>query len=102
MTGSQPHWEPRPDPATTRSPRRRRVFLWVFLAVQLLFLIWLIGGVSSGAGTPADCGTLDRETCNEAENAGTAIGAGVVILLWAAVDVILGVSYAVYRLARRR
>ncbi|MER5307563.1 hypothetical protein ABT034_07215 [Streptomyces sp. NPDC002773] len=97
-----PQWQPPASPATGTPPRKKaRVFLWVFLAIQVLFLLWAILGASSGAGTPDDCGTLDQKTCNDAESAGTAIGVGLLILLWAAVDVILGVSYAIYRLAKR-
>jgi ABC-type Fe3+ transport system permease subunit len=91
---------PAQSPAQPRKPRR--VFLWAFLAVQLIFLLWVLLGAQSGAGTPDDCGTLSREACNDADNAGTAIGVGIVIALWAAVDIILGITYAVYRLARRR
>ncbi|MFF9869574.1 hypothetical protein ACF1G0_29930 [Streptomyces sp. NPDC013953] len=69
--------------------------------MQLLFLIWVILGASSGAGTPEDCGVLNRQDCNEAENVGTAIGVGLIIALWVAVDVILGITYLVYRLSRR-
>ncbi|MGY0021372.1 hypothetical protein [Streptomyces sp. cg35] len=84
--------------------RRRRFgwFVWFFLAVQLLFVLWVVVGVRSGAGTPADCGDLDAQTCNDAANTGTAIGVGLVIVLWAVVDIILGITYAVVRLARRR
>ncbi|MFE6223057.1 hypothetical protein [Streptomyces sp. NPDC057854] len=86
----------------SNQPRKpRRVFLWVFLAIQALFLLLVILGASSGAGAPEDCGTLARETCNDAESAGTAIGVGILIALWAAVDLILGVTYAIYRVSRR-
>ncbi|MDX3608943.1 hypothetical protein PV702_21375 [Streptomyces sp. FL06-04B] len=71
------------------------------MGVQIFFLVRPIIGIVSGSGTPEDCGTLDRRSCNDAENAGTAIGAGLIIVLWAGVDVILGITYAVYRLARR-
>ncbi|WP_239008495.1 hypothetical protein [Streptomyces sp. Tue 6075] len=90
-----PQRQPQPPP---RSPRKKHR---VFLGVQLLFLIWLIAGIASGSGTPEDCGTLDKQACNDAENAGTAIGVGLIIVLWAVVDVILGITYAVHRLARR-
>lgn len=93
---------PPQPPQPPQQPRKRRIFMWVFFAVQVLFLIWVIAGVSSGAGSPDDCGTLSREACNDAENAGTAIGVGLVIALWAAVDIVLGFSYAIYRLGRRR
>ncbi|MGW6056310.1 hypothetical protein [Streptomyces sp. NPDC055189] len=86
-------------PAPTR--KRPRWFMWAFLALQVVFLLWVIFGVRSGAGTPDDCGTLDTRTCNAAENTGTAIGVGLVILLWAVVDIILGITYAVVRIARR-
>ncbi|MFI8965340.1 hypothetical protein ACIGO8_24880 [Streptomyces sp. NPDC053493] len=98
--GSTPPWQPPPPP---QQPLRknRRIFLWVFLAVQLLFLIWLITGIASGAGSPEDCDTLDQKTCNDAETVGTAIGVGLILILWAVVDVILGITYAVYRFSKR-
>ncbi|MFF8387302.1 hypothetical protein ACF053_27175 [Streptomyces kanasensis] len=69
--------------------------------MQLLFLIWVIMGTVSGAGTPEDCGTLGQPVCNDAENLGTAIGVGLVIALWAAADIILGITYLIYRISRR-
>ncbi|MEV5607273.1 hypothetical protein [Streptomyces sp. NPDC052225] len=81
--------------------KRRRVFMWIFLAIQVLFLVWVITGASAASGSPGDCGSLDAETCNDASDAGTAIGVGLVILLWAVVDIILGITYAVVRIARR-
>ncbi len=84
------------------SPRKRkRVFMWFFLAVQVLFLIWIIAGISSGSGQPSDCGSLDAETCNAASDTGTAIGVALIFAFWAIVDVILGFIYLVVRLARR-
>lgn len=85
--------------------KRRRVFLWLFLAVQLLFLIWVITGASTASGTPEDCRSLtgdDLKLCEDASEVGTTIGVGLIIGLWAAVDVILGFTYVVYRLASRR
>ena len=38
---------------------------------------------------------------NDAGNAGKAIGVGLVIVFWMVVDVILGITYGVYRLATR-
>ncbi|WP_217245335.1 hypothetical protein [Streptomyces sp. AC602_WCS936] len=85
--------------------KRHRVFPWVFLAVQILFLIWVITGAASGSGTPAQCRgrTGDAlELCEDASDVGTAIGVWLVIVLWAATDIILGFTYLVFRLARRR
>jgi hypothetical protein len=75
--------------------------LWVLLAVQLLFLIWVIIGARNGAGTPEDCGTLSQPDCNDAENLGTAIGVGLIVALWAAAHIILGITYLIYCISRR-
>lgn len=101
-----PQWGPRPEPPPpapkTRKPRR--IFLWIFLAVQVIFLVWVIVGASSGAGTPKECRGLtgqDLQNCKDASHVGTTIGVGLVIGLWAAVDIILGITYFIYRLSRR-
>lgn len=75
---------------TDVQPRKKRVFLWFFLAVQAIFVLWLVVGLST-ADTGGDA----------AAEAGTAIGAALIVTLWAVVDFILGVTYAIYRLARR-
>ncbi|MFC8096892.1 hypothetical protein [Streptomyces sp. NPDC057301] len=70
-----------------------------------MFLIWVIAGAASGSGTPEECQGLTGDSlksCEDAGDIGTTIGVGLVIAFWAAIDVILGVTYAVYRLARRR
>ena len=107
--------QPYPPGAIPPPRKRRRVFLWVFLAIQVLFVIWVIAGAASGGGIHAqavaychahpdayvsfsDCVSLS----GGGSKAGTAIGAGIIIVLWVAADVILGVSYGVYRLAARR
>lgn len=80
---------------------RFRPFTWVLLAINLLFLVWVIAGASQASGMPESCGTLSAEACNAAANAGTAIGVALIIALWAAVDVILGVLWLVTRPKRR-
>ena len=106
-----------------RPPRRkrRRVFLWVFLAIQALFLIWVIAGLFTKTGpstsqiasacyhhnwfplfkSQADCVTHFGGALNTAGEAGKGIGIALIIVFWMVVDVILGVSYGVYRLATR-
>jgi len=91
-------------PAHQSAPRkRRRVFLWIFLAVQALFIVWVIGGSVSGHSSAVHCHDqfLTHAQCASAANAGTAIGVVLVIVFWMVVDVILGVSYGVYKLATR-
>jgi hypothetical protein len=105
------------EAAATGQPRkRRRVFLWVFLAIQALFIIWLIaGGASAGgsihASVAAQClqqakgmGMTQAQCISwlgGAAKTGTAIGAALIVVLWTVVDIILGISYGVYRLATR-
>ncbi|GAA2672242.1 hypothetical protein GCM10010310_12400 [Streptomyces violaceolatus] len=85
--------------------KQRRVFLWLFLAAQILLLIWVITGAASVSGASAECRGLtgdDLEVCEDASGVGTAIGVGLIVALWAAVDIILGFTYVEIRLARGR
>lgn len=79
--------------------KRHHVFLWVFLAIQALFLVWVIAGASTGSTCTGLTG--DTLTTCQAGQVGTGIGVALVITFWAVVDVILGISYGVYRLAKR-
>lgn len=60
--------------------KRNRVFLWVFLAIQVAFLGWTI---YTGVATPQS-------------------GLGLQIGLWAASAVIGGAIYLIYQLPRSR
>jgi hypothetical protein len=53
----------------------------------------LIAGVNSASDSGKDCGA--QQVCQDANDVGTAIGAGLVIFLWAAGAVILGVIWLV-------
>jgi hypothetical protein len=121
--------------------RKRRVFLWVFLGIQVLFVVWIAVGVggnskSMNQGVTASDRAQAVQLCDKggwrylspvnsnvdyksqsacvsdqakslaaldrgASTAGTAIGVGLLIALWVAVDIILGVGYGIYRLATR-
>lgn len=91
-----------PSPAGQVTRRRRSKFLWFFMALQLLFVIWLVAALASSGSPPEDCGVLDAQTCQDASDAGTTVGVLLLVALWAFVDIIVGGSYAIYRLARRR
>lgn len=80
--------------------KKRRVFLWIFLAVNLLFIIWIIGGIASG-GDASDCGSLSQEDCQAASDVGTGIGVFLILVLWVIVDVLLFIPWVIYKLARR-
>ena len=91
-------WYPQPQYAQPAPAKRRhRIFPWAFLAIQALFIIWIIAGARSAASSPQDCQYLTQQECRNAANAGAAIGAGLIIALWAFADVILGVGYLVLR-----
>jgi hypothetical protein len=49
----------------------------------------------------ADCGKHYGGALNDGGTAGMAIGVGLIIAFWVAVDGILGISYGIYKLARR-
>jgi hypothetical protein len=87
--------------ATEPPKKKRRIFLWVFLAIQVLFIIWIITGMGSTSGKATDCGGLDQETCEAAEDVGAGIGVFFIIVFWMMVDFLLAVGYGIYRLAKR-
>jgi uncharacterized membrane protein len=71
-----------PPPQVQPPRKRRRVFVWVFLAIQMIFLGWVIyAGVSLPQSGPSN---------------GVAIQMG----LWVLTDVILGVIYLIRQLPR--
>jgi ABC-type phosphate transport system permease subunit len=109
-------------PPQEKPRKKRRVFMWFFFAVQVLFIIWIITAVASvhtGATqaqltsacynhnwyplfkSQADCVQHYGGALNDAGTAGKAIGVGLVVVFWFVVDMILGVCYGVYRLATR-
>jgi len=102
MADSAPRNLSQSEARSTPPKKKRRVFLWVFLVIQVLFIIWIIGGASTGAGTPEDCEGLSEEACNAASDIGTTIGVALIIGVWVVVDFLLAVIYGVYRLATRR
>lgn len=105
------------EAAATAQPRkRRRVFLWVFLAIQALFIIWLIaGGASAGGSIHASVAArclqeakgmgMTQAQCiswlGGAAKTGTAVGAALIVVVWVVVDFLVSLTYGVYRLATR-
>jgi hypothetical protein len=83
--------------ATNEPKKKRHIFRWVFLAIQALFLIWIISG---GASASNNCDGKTGDALSACQ-AGTAVGAGIgivlIIVLWVAVDVILGITYLIVR-----
>jgi hypothetical protein len=64
-------------PPAARPRKRRRIFLWFFLAVQVIFIIWLItGGVAADHNVTHCVG----QYCKGATEAGSAIGIGLIVV----------------------
>jgi len=77
---------------------RFRIFTWIILIINVLFLIWIITGISSRpSATAANCQSLDLKTCQAANDAGTGIGVFLIIFLWVAADIILGIIWLITR-----
>jgi hypothetical protein len=82
------------EQAEVEPPKHRhRIFPWVFLGVQIIFLVWIITGANSGG----DCPAGQQNACD----AGTTIGVGLIIGVWVAVDIILALTYLMFRVFRR-
>lgn len=94
----QPPYMPPPPPLPP--PRRRRfpLFWLAFTAVQVIFLVWVIGGANAAQDTGPDCG----QACQAGTDAGTVIGVAVVVALWIGVDLLLLLGRVVVMLSRRR
>ena len=90
-----------PDPKAPR--KRRRVFLWIFLLVQVLFIAWLISaGVTGDHGTThCTAAGLTSGQCKSASEVGTGLAIGFIVVFWVAVDLLLSIPYVIYRLSRR-
>lgn len=108
---------------TPEKPRRkpRRVFMWFFLALQLVFIAMIVAygmestgpshadivaGCYNGAWqglfqSQQDCVVHYGHALNEAGHAGQGIGIALVIVLWAIVDTILGIGRFVVLTARK-
>lgn len=74
---------------------------WLFIALQLIFILWLVTGIASTSHHATGCEQLSQHTCDSAYNAGRAIGAFLIVFLWVAVDVIIGVCVFIVRRTRR-
>lgn len=99
--------------------KKRRVFLWVFLAIQVIFIAMIVFWATRSTGVlPGEiaqtCGgnkwyPLWKSYQDCAAHSGaiaahdTAKGLAITgtIIAWVVVDFLVGVTYGIYRLARR-
>ena len=111
------------DGAEWKPHKRKRIFLWFFLAVQAIFIIWIIAGSNSHQTVTVDspdvihqcannawqalyksyqeCLTSTAHDLDAAGQAGTGIGVALIVIIWVIVDILLAIIYGIYRLARR-
>lgn len=65
-----------------------KVIKWLFIIFNILMIIWLVTGLGAA-------GDAMNNTVNEAEKAGAAIGTtigmGLILVVWAFGDIILGI-----------
>jgi hypothetical protein len=70
--------------------------MWVILAVNVLFLVWVIVGLAQGSSCTGMTGD-ELTACQTGEGIGKGVAVFLIVLFWALVDVILGVVYMVTR-----
>jgi hypothetical protein len=86
-----------PPPIQPARPRRR-VFFWIFLTVQAMFVLWIVTGLVAHN----QCTNLSPRGCADAGNVAHGLAVAVQVITWVVVDFLVGGTYAVYRLAGRR
>lgn len=74
---------------------RVRVFTWFILVVNVLFLIWFI--VAMRSVNSSTCDDLNSTDCEGMKDLGGGIGGFLIIFIWLAVDVVLGIIWIVTR-----
>jgi hypothetical protein len=106
--------------AAAKPHKKKRVFMWTFLAIQAIFVGLLIiyatektgpshaeilrycnGDIGGLYSSKASCIRDYGATLNAAGHVGQGLGAALVIGLWVAADIILGVGRLIVVLARR-
>jgi hypothetical protein len=76
------------------NPLKWRKMTWALNIWNVIFLIWIIAGVSDRASK--DCPPGD-DLCISASDAGTSIGVGLIIFLWFLGFVVLGLVWLMTR-----
>ena len=82
------------------NPLKWRKMTWVLNVWNVIFLIWIIAGVSDRGSKSCEASTyLSKSDCIAASDAGTAIGVGLIIFLWFLGFVVLAI---IWFMTRRR
>jgi hypothetical protein len=73
----------------------------MILIVNVLFLIWLVGGLASTSDSCAGLRGSELDACQAGTAIGASIGVGIILFLWVLVDIILGIIWLVTNRSRR-
>jgi hypothetical protein len=79
-----------------RRPHWRKM-TWALIAWSVVMGIWIVAAASTASGQPNDCVGLSAKACNDASDAGTAIGVGLLLFLWGFGFVILSLVWFMSR-----
>jgi hypothetical protein len=79
-----------------------RIFRWLFLALQLSFVGWIVSVLVNTSSSHAKkacsyTSAVLAQACKDVYNAGRSADIVVIVAIWVAVDVILGMSYLVWK-----
>lgn len=106
---------------TVKPFKRRKIFLWFFLALQLGMIAWIIIAAHTKDGPTSaeiaqfcgngawqglfssynDCVQHGAVGIQAANSAGKGLAVSVLVIAWVIVDFLLAVFYGIYRLATR-
>jgi hypothetical protein len=78
-----------------------RKLTWFILAVQVVFLVWIIAGVNEVSDNCAGEVGSAKELCEGATAVGASIGVGLIIFLWIFVDIVLGLIWLITNRGQR-
>lgn len=94
----QPH-APGYGQPVQQSRNGRVIFMWAFLAVQAMFLAWMIHALIATHDAAANCQgqSLIQSVCADVTNAAGGIAISLIAKFWAGADIIMGITYAVVR-----
>jgi hypothetical protein len=90
-------WPPQAPPPQAPKPRkRRRLFMWVILAINLVFA-WIMFEILASASSCQGMTGDDLDACQAGEGIGKTALVLIVLFIWALVDIVLAVLFLVTR-----
>jgi len=101
--------------------KRRKIFLWFFLALQLIMIIWIASAAGSSDGPTSaeiaqfcggnawqglftsygDCVQHGAVGIQAAHSVGKGLAVATLVIGWVIVDFLVSVTYGIYRLVTR-